>query len=140
MADHGKVNVVIQPECARPSWLGCNADQAEGGGSFAAIAGIAFAVILALVQLGFQDCPLHQHHTLLYSHLNADLVLISPAVPDVSRVGKASPSGASIKRWRSKGWIRSPQFIWIRRSGPTLSTTHERFIFVVGFKPRPWSI
>jgi putative ABC transport system permease protein len=47
------------------------------GRFFAAIAGIAFAVILALVELGFQDA-LYTSITQLYSHLNADLVVISP--------------------------------------------------------------
>ena len=47
------------------------------GRFFAAIAGIAFAVILALVQLGFQNA-LFSSITRLYSSFNADLVLISP--------------------------------------------------------------
>src|ERR1700694_4313382 len=42
-----------------------------------AVAGVAFAVILALVQLAFQDA-LFTSITLLYSHLDADLILISP--------------------------------------------------------------
>jgi putative ABC transport system permease protein len=42
-----------------------------------AVAGVAFAVVIALVQLAFEDA-LYTSITLLYSHLDADLVLISP--------------------------------------------------------------
>src|SRR6266852_7445699 len=47
------------------------------GRLIAALAGIAFTVIFSLVQLAFQDA-LYTSVTLLYSHLKADLVLISP--------------------------------------------------------------
>src|ERR1700686_2354061 len=43
----------------------------------AALAGIVFTVVFSLVQLAFQDA-LYTSVTLLYSHLAAELVLISP--------------------------------------------------------------
>ena len=43
----------------------------------AAIAGIAFAVILMLVQLGFKDALLSSAG-LHFNHMNADLALVSP--------------------------------------------------------------
>lgn len=43
----------------------------------AAAAGIAFAVVLMLTQLGFQDALL-ESAPLLHAHLSADLILISP--------------------------------------------------------------
>ncbi len=49
----------------------------------AALAGIAFAVILMLVQLGFEQA-LFKSIRLLYSHFNAELVLISPKYQNVS--------------------------------------------------------
>src|SRR3954470_22231924 len=44
---------------------------------FAALAGISFAVVLMLTQLGFQDALLSSVG-LLHSHLVGDLVLINP--------------------------------------------------------------
>jgi len=107
----------------------------QRGRLLAAVAGIAFAVILALVQLAFEDA-LYVSITQLYSHLNADLVLISPryqciiatenfperrlyqalAVPGVESV---SPLYMDMAQWKNP------------------VNHHERQIFVVGFKPRP---
>jgi putative ABC transport system permease protein len=47
------------------------------GPLFSALAGVAFTVIFSLVQIAFQDA-LYTSVTLLYSHLKADIVLISP--------------------------------------------------------------
>src|SRR5262249_27773900 len=43
----------------------------------AATAGIAFTVVFSMLQLAFQDA-LYTSVTLLYSHLNADLILVGP--------------------------------------------------------------
>ena len=43
----------------------------------AAIAGIVFAVVLIMVQLGFQ-AALYESATLHYDHMTADIVLLSP--------------------------------------------------------------
>ncbi len=50
----------------------------ERGRLAAAIAGILFAVVLMLVQLGFEDALFHSSTNLL-SHLDAQLVMFSPA-------------------------------------------------------------
>jgi putative ABC transport system permease protein len=47
------------------------------GRFLAAIAGIAFTVVFSMLQLAFQDA-LYTSVTLLYSHLNADLIVIGP--------------------------------------------------------------
>src|SRR5216117_1604229 len=49
----------------------------------AALAGIAFAVILMLVQLGFEQA-LFKSIRLLYARFNAELVLISPKYQNVT--------------------------------------------------------
>lgn len=46
---------------------------------FAAIAGITFAVVLILVQIGFKDA-LYRSATAVHRNLDADLVMISPAL------------------------------------------------------------
>jgi putative ABC transport system permease protein len=53
----------------------------------AALAGVAFAVILMLVQLGFEQA-LFKSVGLLYSHLTADLVLISPKYQNATSTGQ----------------------------------------------------
>jgi putative ABC transport system permease protein len=106
----------------------------QRGRLLAAVAGIAFAVILALVQMAFQ-AALYISITQLYSHLNADLVLISPRYqcviatenfPErrlyqalaVDGVDSVSPLYMSMAQWKNP------------------VDHHERQIFVVGFKPR----
>jgi putative ABC transport system permease protein len=101
----------------------------------AAVAGISFAVILMLVQLGFEDA-LISSASLHFSHMNADLVLVSPqyqylpgtrnfperrlyqalAVDDIARV---EPLYFSPLAWRNP------------------VTHQERAIFVIAFRPTP---
>jgi putative ABC transport system permease protein len=105
------------------------------GRLFAAIAGIAFAVILALVQLGFQDA-LYTSITLLYSHLNADLVLISPLYQSI--VARESFPERRLYQALAVEGVDSVSPIYMDTAQWTNPINHyERFIFVVGFKPRP---
>jgi putative ABC transport system permease protein len=106
----------------------------QRGRLLAAVAGIAFAVILALVQMAFQ-AALYVSITQLYSHLDADLILISPRYqcviatenfPErrlyqalaVDGVDSISPLYMSMAQWKNP------------------VDHHERQIFVIGFKPR----
>ena len=105
----------------------------SGGRLTAAIAGVTFTVVFSLVQLAFQDA-LYRSVVLLYSHLQADLVLISPryqcvvatdAFPErrlyqalaVDGVQSASPLYLGVMPWKNP-------------------VSHEdRQIMVVGFPP-----
>ena len=105
------------------------------GRFFAAVAGIAFAVILALVQLGFQDA-LYTSITLLYSHLNADLVIISPQYQCI--VARENFPERRLYQALALNQVDSISSIYMDTAQWTNPVNHhERFIFVVGFKPRP---
>jgi putative ABC transport system permease protein len=104
------------------------------GRFFAAIAGIAFAVILAMVQLGFQGA-LYNSITRLYSSMNADLVLISPGYQSV--VAREAFSERRLYQALALSQVESIAPIYMDTAEWTNPVTHhERFIFVVGFKPR----
>jgi len=100
----------------------------------AAIAGVAFAVILALVQLGFQDA-LYKGITLLYSHLVADLVLISPQYQCI--VARENFPERRLYQALAVEGVESVSSVYMDTAQWTNPVNHyERFIFVVGFKPR----
>jgi putative ABC transport system permease protein len=105
------------------------------GRLIAAIAGIAFAVVLALVQLAFQDA-LYTSITLLYSHLNADLILISPLYQCI--VARESFPERRLYQALAIDGVDSVASLYMDTAQWTNPLNHyERFIFVVGFKPRP---
>jgi putative ABC transport system permease protein len=108
------------------------------GRFLAAIAGIAFAVTLALVELGFQDA-LFSSITQLYSHFNAELVLISPFYQCMV----ARETFPEIRLYQALGdkAVQSVAPIYME----TLQWTNpvsrrDRFILVVGFKPVPGTV
>jgi putative ABC transport system permease protein len=100
-----------------------------------AVAGIVFTVVFSLVQLAFQDA-LYASVTLLYSHLNADLVLISPRYQCVvatanfpqrrlyQALGVAGVDSASALYMSMMQW-KNPL------------NRHDRQIFVVGMNTVP---
>jgi putative ABC transport system permease protein len=101
---------------------------------FAAVAGIAFAVILALVELGFQDA-LYTSITQLYSHLKADLVVISPYYQCI--VARETFPERRLYQALAVDRVDSISSIYMDSAQWTNPVDrHERFIFVVGFKPR----
>jgi putative ABC transport system permease protein len=105
------------------------------GRFIAAVAGIAFAVILALVQLGFQNA-LYASITRLYSSFHADLVLISPQYQSIV----ARETIPERRLYQALGFheVASIEPIYMDTAEWTNPINHyERFIFVVGFKPRP---
>jgi putative ABC transport system permease protein len=100
-----------------------------------AIAGIAFAVILALVQLAFQDA-LYTSINLLYSHLNADLVMISPAYQSIV-IRETFPERRLYQALAVDG-VDSISPLYMDMAQWTDPVSHQdRFIFLVGFRPRP---
>jgi putative ABC transport system permease protein len=100
-----------------------------------AIAGISFAVILALVQLAFQDA-LYTSVNLLYSHLNADLVLINPAYQSIV-IRETFPERRLYQALAVDG-VDSISPLYMDMAQWTNPVDHrDRFIFLVGFKPRP---
>lgn len=104
------------------------------GRLLAAIAGVSFAVILALVQLGFQDA-LYTGITLLYSHLVADLVLISPQYQCV--VSRENFPERRLYQALAVDGVDSVSSVYMDTAQWTNPVNHyERFIFVVGFKPQ----
>jgi putative ABC transport system permease protein len=105
------------------------------GPLFSALAGVAFTVIFSLVQIAFQDA-LYTSVTLLYSHLKADIVLISPRyqcivatenIPvrrlyqalAVDGVESVSPLYMGVMPWKNP------------------VTHNDRQIMVIGFEPQP---
>jgi putative ABC transport system permease protein len=100
----------------------------------AAVAGVAFAVILMLVQLGFEQA-LFKSVGLLYSHLNTELVLISPKYQNASST--ASFTERRLYQSIATGdveWACPVYFsdgIW---KNPVDHT--ERLIFTISFEPR----
>jgi putative ABC transport system permease protein len=105
------------------------------GRLFAAVAGIAFAVILALVQLAFQDA-LYVSITQLYSHFNTDLALISPRYQCV--ISTASFPESRLFQTLAVDGVDSVSSVYMDMAqwkNPV--NHHERQIFVIGFKPMP---
>jgi putative ABC transport system permease protein len=101
----------------------------------AAIAGIAFAVILMLVQLGFKDALLASS-ALHINHMNADIVLVSPQY-EYLLVSKVFPQRRLYQSLAVDG-VASVEPIycsWAPWKNPW--TRHESMIFMLGFKPRP---
>ena len=100
-----------------------------------AVAGVAFAVILALVQLAFEDA-LFTSITLLYSHFDADLVLISPQYQSIE--ARESFSERRLYEALAADGVESVAPLYMDTVQWTNPVNHiERFIFLVGFKPRP---
>ena len=98
-----------------------------------AIAGIAFAVILALVQLGFQDA-LYTSITQLYAHMNADLVMISPQYQCI--IARETFPERRLFQALGASEVASVAPIYMETAQWTNPVNHyERFIFMVGFKP-----
>jgi putative ABC transport system permease protein len=99
-----------------------------------AVAGVAFAVILALVQLAFEDA-LYNSITLLYSHFDADLVLISPEYQSIE--AREGFPERRLYQALAVGGVEAATPVYMDMVQWTNPISHvERFIFLVGFKPR----
>lgn len=104
------------------------------GRLIAALAGIVFTVVFSMAQLAFQDA-LYTSVTLLYSHLNADLVLISPRYQCV--VSTESFPERRLEQALAIDGVESVSSLYMSMAEWKNPVTHrERQIFVIGFKPR----
>lgn len=106
----------------------------ERGRLAAAIAGILFAVVLMLVQLGFEEA-LFRSSTNLLSHLDADLVMFSPSFRALN-----VPSFFSVRRLyqalgrdgvESVAPVYLASLMWRNPESKQLAR-----IFLIGFEPR----
>jgi putative ABC transport system permease protein len=99
----------------------------------AALAGIAFAVILMLMQLGFKDA-LFSSASVLHDHLKADLVMLSPQYEFLIH-----PKGFSERRlYQALGvdGVRSVASIYLAQAAmKNPDTRRDRRIFLIGFNP-----
>jgi len=98
-----------------------------------AVAGIVFTVVFSLVQLAFEDA-LYTSVTLLYSHLQADLVLISPRYQCV-----VATSNFPVRRLYQVLGVEdvdsiSPLYLGVLQWKNPLNR-RDRQIFVAGMKP-----
>ena len=101
---------------------------------FAAISGIAFAVALMLIQLGFEDALLSSV-ALVQSHLSGDLVLINPQYQFI-----LAPKTFTERRlYQTLGvdGVESVEPVYVgQASFKNLANRTERQIFMMGFNPR----
>jgi putative ABC transport system permease protein len=114
------------------AWL--QLTQAKGR-LIAAVAGIAFTVTFSLVQLAFQDA-LYTSVTLLYSHLNADLVLVSPRYQCIV----ATENFPEVRLYQAfaSDQVESVSALYMSMAQWKNPVDHrDRQIFVIGFRPRP---
>jgi putative ABC transport system permease protein len=105
------------------------------GRLIAAIAGIGFTVTFSLVQLAFQDA-LYTSVTLLYSHLKADLVLISPRY----QCGVSTENFPERRLYQALAidGVDSVASLYMGLMPWKNPANHrDRQIFVIGFKPSP---
>jgi putative ABC transport system permease protein len=102
----------------------------------AAIAGIAFAVILILVQLGFQ-AALYQSATLHYDLMTADIVLLSPQYEAIMYNNSGFPSRRLQQAYAVDG-VASTLAVYGSFVAWKNPWTHlERTMYMFGFDPIP---
>jgi putative ABC transport system permease protein len=102
----------------------------------AATAGIAFAVILIMVQLGFQDA-LYQSATLHYDHMTADIVLLSPQYEAIMYNNSGFPARRLDQAYAVDG-VASTLAVYGSFVAWKNPWTHvERTMYMFGFKPVP---
>jgi putative ABC transport system permease protein len=102
----------------------------------AATAGIAFAVILIMVQLGFQDA-LYQSATLHYDHMTADIVLLSPQYEAIMYNNSGFPS-RRLDQAHAVDGVASTLAVYGSFVAWKNPWTHmERTMYMFGFNPVP---
>jgi putative ABC transport system permease protein len=100
---------------------------------FAALAGISFAVVLMLVQLGFQDALLSSAG-LLHSNLIGDLVLINPQYQNVIQIAKLTERRLYQALGSQDVESVYPVYFGIAPFKNPFNRT-QRAIFLIGFEP-----
>jgi putative ABC transport system permease protein len=99
----------------------------------AAISGITFAVVLMLVQLGFEQA-LFTSVTLFYSHLDGELIMLSPLFQSMNAI--ANFSHRRILEARGFDGIASAHGLYLGPAKWKNPVTHQaRYIFVIGIEP-----
>jgi putative ABC transport system permease protein len=102
----------------------------------AAIAGIAFAVILMMVQLGFEDA-LYQSATLHYDHMTADIVLLSPQYEAIMYNNSGFPSRRLDQAYAVDGVASTLAVYGSFVAWKNPWTRQERTMYMFGFNPVP---
>jgi len=99
----------------------------------AAVAGIAFAVILMLVQLGFEDA-LISSASLHFSHMKADLVLVSPQYQYLPGT-RSFPERRLYQALAIEDVVRAEPLYFSPLAWRNPVTHQERAIFAIAFRP-----
>jgi putative ABC transport system permease protein len=102
----------------------------------AAIAGIAFAVILMMVQLGF-EAALYESATLHYDHMTADIVLLSPQYEAIMYNNSGFPA-RRLDQAHAVDGVASTLAVYGSFVAWKNPWTHkERTMYMFGFDPVP---
>jgi putative ABC transport system permease protein len=102
----------------------------------AAIAGIAFAVILMMVQLGFEDA-LYESATLHYDHMTADIVLLSPQYEAIMYNNSGFPARRLDQAYAVDGVASTLAMYGSFVAWKNPWTHKERTMYMFGFRPVP---
>jgi putative ABC transport system permease protein len=102
----------------------------------AAVAGIVFAVVLIMVQLGFQ-AALYQSATLHYDHMTADIVLLSPQYEAIMYNNSGFPSQRLNQAYAVDGVASTLAVYGSFVAWKNPWTRHERTMYMFGFDPVP---
>jgi putative ABC transport system permease protein len=114
------------------AWLQLTSDRVR---LVAAIAGIAFAAMLVLVQLGFKDA-LYDSATLVHDHLNFDLALVSPQYQYL--IATRSFSEDRLYRALAIDGVASVTPVYVSlASWINPDSRRDLSVLIVGFRPQP---
>jgi putative ABC transport system permease protein len=102
----------------------------------AAIAGIVFAVVLIMVQLGFQDA-LYQSATLHYDHMTADIFLLSPQYEAIMYNNSGFPAQRLNQAYAVDGVASTLAVYGSFVAWKNPWTRKERTMYMFGFNPVP---
>ena len=102
----------------------------------AAIAGIVFAVVLIMVQLGFQ-AALYESSTLHYDHMTADIVLLSPQYEAIMYNNSGFPLERLNQAYAVDGVSSTLPMYGSFVAWKNPWTRKERTMYMFGFKPVP---
>jgi putative ABC transport system permease protein len=104
--------------------------------TLAAIAGIVFAVVLIMVQLGFQ-AALYESATLHYDLMTADIVLLSPQYEAIMYNNSGFPSQRLNQAYAVDGVASTLAVYGTFVAWKNPWTRQERTMYMFGFKPVP---
>jgi len=102
----------------------------------AAIAGIVFAVVLIMVQLGFQ-AALYKSATLHYDHMTADIVLLSPQYEAIMYNNSGFPAQRLNQAYAVDGVASTLAVYGSFVAWKNPWTRQERTMYMFGFNPLP---